>query len=69
MSKRIIRLPEVTRRAGLCRSAIYAAMAVGDFPKSVAIGKQAVGWIEDEIDAWIEARIAARDSEDKPRAA
>jgi prophage regulatory protein len=37
-------------------------MAEGTFPKCVPIGKRAVGWVEEEIDGWIESRIAARDS-------
>jgi len=37
-------------------------MAEGTFPKPVPIGTKAVGWIEDEIDAWIEARIAERNA-------
>jgi len=36
-------------------------MAKGTFPKQVQLGPKAVGWIEAEIDAWIAARIAARD--------
>jgi prophage regulatory protein len=38
-------------------------MSRGEFPKSVPIGRYAVGWIEDEVNAWIEARIEARESQ------
>ena len=61
MAKRIIRLPIVEERTGLSRSSIYAGMAAGTFPASIPLSGphgRAVGWIEDEIDAWIEARIA-----------
>lgn len=33
----------------------------GKFPKRVAIGASRYGYIESEIDAWINAHIAARD--------
>lgn len=33
-------------------------MALGEFPAKVSLGPRAVGWAEDEISAWIEARIA-----------
>jgi prophage regulatory protein len=30
------------------------------FPKRVPIGEARIGWLESEIDAWIESRVAAR---------
>ena len=32
------------------------------FPKHVNLGPQSIGWLEEEIDAWIEARAAERPS-------
>lgn len=57
---RILRLPEVKARVGLCRASIYQQMATGHFPQSVSIGTRAVGWLEYEIDAWLANKIAAR---------
>lgn len=57
---RILRRPEVERRTGLSRSAIYAAMHdERGFPAPVRISRRAVGWREDLVDAWIRARSAA----------
>ena len=40
-----------------------------NFPKPVRIGKNSVAFVEAEIDAWIEARIAERDEHGfKPKA-
>ena len=61
MVRKFIRLPITQERTGLSRSSIYAGMAAGTFPASIPLSGphgRAVGWIEDEIDAWIEARIA-----------
>jgi prophage regulatory protein len=33
----------------------------GKFPKRVPVGASRYGYVEDEVDAWISARIAARD--------
>jgi len=55
---RILRLPEVTARTGLSRATIYALMRQGRFPRQVRIGARAVGWIEAEVEAWIQERIA-----------
>jgi prophage regulatory protein len=68
MSERILRLPEVKSRTGKGRSAIYAGMVDGTFPRSVPIGVKAVGWVESEIQAWIDARIAQRDLQVKATA-
>lgn len=55
---RLIRLPEVMRRVGLKRSAIYQRMREGRFPKSRSLGPKCAVWVEADIDAWI-ASIAA----------
>jgi len=34
-----------------------------DFPKPVRLGKNSVAFVEAEIDAWIESRIADRDDQ------
>ena len=44
---------EVQRRVGLGRSAIYAAMDRGDFPRPYRISAKAVRWSEREIENWI----------------
>lgn len=56
---RIIKLPAVENKTGKKRTQIYEAVAKGTFPKPVKIGPRAVGWVEEEIDQWIESRIAA----------
>jgi len=62
MSTNILRRPVVESRTGLSRSTIYAAIEKGSFPRPISLGPRAVGWIEEEIDAWIEAQIAKRDA-------
>ena len=60
MTTIIIRLPEVIAKTGLSRSTIYFQISKGNFPKGVPIGDHARGWLNHEIDAWIEARAALR---------
>ncbi|MDB4494360.1 AlpA family transcriptional regulator [Pseudomonadales bacterium] len=57
MAKRILRLKEVKTRTGLARSTIYLRIAQGSFPKSIALGERAVGWLESDLDEWINERI------------
>ncbi len=54
MSTQILRLKDVISKTGLARSTIYARMADGTFPKSVALGGRVTGWLDYEIDGWIE---------------
>lgn len=56
---RLLKLPEVESITGKSRSSIY-----GDptFPRPIKIGPRASAWIESEVTAWIEARIAERQS-------
>jgi prophage regulatory protein len=55
----ILRLPEVKRTTGYSRSSIYSQIAQGTFPKPVRLGKRAVGWLESEIQEWLQRRIDA----------
>ena len=63
MLRRILRLPQVVEATGETRSTIYKRIAEGEFPKPVKLGAKSVGWVEDEIAVYNEARIAKRDAE------
>jgi prophage regulatory protein len=52
----ILRRPAVENATGLEKSQIYQLMAAGTFPRPVKISSQAVGWYEDEIEAWQTSR-------------
>ncbi len=58
---KILRLPQVLDRVGKSKASVYRDEAAGRFPKRIALGANSVGWLESEIDSWIEARAAARD--------
>lgn len=59
MATAILRLPSVKTRTGLSRSTIYLRVSEGTFPKPVSLGGRAVGWVESEIQLWLEQRIEA----------
>jgi prophage regulatory protein len=56
--EKLLRLADVRDRVPYSRSTIYQKINRGEFPKPVSLGERAVAWLESEIDAWIEARIA-----------
>ena len=53
----ILRLPVVKARTGLSRSTIYLRISEGSFPKPVSLGGRAVGWIEAEVNDWLNQQI------------
>jgi len=53
---RILRLKEVMATIGLGRAAIYQMQREGKFPRPVKIGVRAVGWIAEDVLAWIARR-------------
>lgn len=56
---RIIRLSEVINRVGLCRASIYNLIKAHDFPAQIQLGLNSVGWVESDVQTWINNRIAA----------
>ncbi len=59
MTHTILRLPAVKVRTGLSRSTIYLRVSQGTFPKPVSLGARAVGWVEAEIQEWLNQQIEA----------
>jgi prophage regulatory protein len=59
MSNKVLRLPAVMAKTGLSRSTIYARVAQGTFPAALILGPNTVGWLEADVEAWIEKQIAA----------
>jgi prophage regulatory protein len=54
----ILRLPQVCKVTGLCRSVVYQLEAENSFPKRIHLTARSVGWIENEIQDWLSQRIA-----------
>ena len=65
MTTEILRLPAVKSRTGLSRSTIYLRVKEGTFPSPISLGARAVGWIDAEIEKWLERQIESSRSEQK----
>ena len=53
----IIKLNRVKSKTALSRSSIYLKMSQGIFPRPISLGTRSVGWIESEVDDWINTQI------------
>lgn len=57
---KILRTDEVVRRTGLSRTTLWRRERQGEFPARRRIGENSVGWLESEIDRWIQGLPQAR---------
>lgn len=69
MTHTILRLPTVINRTGLSRSSIYLRISKNEFPPPISLGSRAVGWLEKDINDWLERKIEARGSDKNKGAA
>jgi prophage regulatory protein len=61
--KRIRRLPWVMEVTGYSKTSIYRLSKLNLFPKPVPLNDGgAVGWLEHEVNGFIESRVAAREA-------
>jgi len=56
---RFMRFPAVRARTGLSRSTIWRLERHGGFPRHRRISKNAVAWVENEVIAWMRAKVEA----------
>ena len=65
MAKRIIKQPKVLDKTGWSASTLWEKVRQRRFPGPVKMDPdgRASGWVEDEVDAEIDAAIARRDQE------
>ncbi len=60
--KKFIKLPTVMDLTGYRRTSIFDKVAEGSFPAPVKLGPRAVAWVSEEIEEWMDARVAERDA-------
>ncbi|MGF6766024.1 prophage regulatory protein [Paraburkholderia sp. GAS33] len=63
---KILRLKALKLKTGISGSSVYnktnprSKYYDPTFPKPVRLGASSVGWLESEVDAWLEAQIQSR---------
>ena len=62
LQKQIHRMKAVQAKTGLGRSSIYNQVRAGKLAKPVPLTGRTVGWVDSDIEAWIDARSAERDA-------
>ncbi len=64
----VLRWPEVAKIVPISRSHAHALAAQGKFPKPIKLGPRASGWLQSEVQQWMDDRIA-ESRPDTPNAA
>jgi len=59
MSKAILRLNATLAKTGLSRSVLYSEISKGNIPKQISLSERSVGFLESEVDNWIDERVKA----------
>ena len=54
---RILKLAEVQHRTSLSKTTIYRLMSENRFPKQIQLLNNRVGWLETEIEDWIQQEV------------
>lgn len=59
-SLQILRLPEVVRKTGISKTALYQRIREGEFPLPVSLGPRSVGFVAGEVDNFIAELMSRR---------
>ena len=59
-SPRLMAPKEAAIATSLSRTMLHLLAQAGQFPKPVMLGDRRIAYVRREVEAWIEARIAAR---------
>ncbi|WP_421850619.1 helix-turn-helix transcriptional regulator [Oricola sp.] len=61
MSYTLISIQDTCRKLNISRTVLWRLVKNGEFPRPVAVSGKRKSFVESEVDAWIAARIDARD--------
>ncbi|API87537.1 helix-turn-helix transcriptional regulator [Francisella uliginis] len=60
MNNKILRLKQVVEMTGTSKTTIYRWINAGTFPKPINLSHVSVGWLEADINDWIQSKVEAR---------
>ena len=60
MNNKILRIKQVVERIGASKTTIYRWINANQFPRPINLSSSSVGWLEADINDWIQSKIEAR---------
>lgn len=64
---RVLRANDLTKRLGISATTIWRLRQEGGFPPPRRLSAQSVGWLESEVDEWLESRPVAGPAPDESK--
>ena len=61
----LVKLPEVREMTTFSSATIYRLISKGEFPKQIKLSERSLGWLLDEIYAWLDEKRSSREDDDK----
>lgn len=58
--KRILSIKDVTSQLGISKSGLYNLVRNGYLPKGIALGARKVGWLQSDVDDFIQKQLKKR---------
>ena len=58
--EKFIMLPQVREIVSYSASHLWRLERAGQFPKRVRLGGNRVAWVQSEVSAWVESKLASR---------
>jgi predicted DNA-binding transcriptional regulator AlpA len=64
---KVLTFGELQRIKGIpyCRDHLRRKVKAGEFPKPIDLGDHRIAWIEEEVDAYLEALVAKRSADEQ----
>ena len=60
VNMRVIRIKEVCQKVGLSRPSVLRKSREGTFPARINVGARAIGFIEEEVEEWLQEQAKKR---------
>lgn len=60
MNNKILRIKQVIERIKPSKTTIYRLISKNQFPKPINLSSSSVGWLEADINDWIQSKVEAR---------
>lgn len=59
MTEKILSKSQVVEIVGFSARTLYKEVAAGRFPRQIQITPGRVGWLQSDVQAWLDKRVAA----------
>ena len=63
LAMQFLKIADVEEKVGLKKSEIYRRISIGDFPPPLRLGRRAVVWVDQQVEAWMARKVEEAEAE------